>query len=798
MSVPADTRVEIQQSDYSWLDCTADVQSIANAAKMGLYSDPQTLPTKPDVGKLTIALNNVSGNYTPAANGIGTGRIDNGRGIRVKYSGKDNGKAMQATLSAMSTATTQTDVTPHNSNSTFPTVNPAVIDQPIAPTASGIVKSVIVNTANTGGVTASAVVSIYNDNAGARGALIVSATFTVGFGNDGLKTINLPYGAYFNAGDKVHVVFSSTSNSYRLWEVDPGYTYNAVGFSNPMQVSLVMYNAYAYADQTVVNSGTTGDTYVLAWQGRAQFDSQLNTDSVQLLPNAGSGATQGNTYTNKWASKSITLTTDANNTSIKLRLIPSNNIEYKNFTLKKNGGSNLLTNGDFANGTSSPWAVTNSGVTLTLTVGNDYNIVFNGKIGDIHPAAQLSNVTPITTIDVVDGVEQLKAQLATLPLQKSFTSDSLAKLALAQLPSGTLNRTVPGTIIDAGRSTFVEGGDTWVNNRTSILQIINQGVLSELTRFWVDRDGTVVVHNRDWIALRSSVTPKLTLADGESGYKLALLRSREKIRNDVVVTYHQRVTNPSIGVVGTMDQQNVYIPPLGSVSVTLTFKDSAGNIIGADNLQSLTPTTDYLINRVPTTDAAYPGQDLTNSPYFVITTEVTASQMVVTFTSITYASAYGYITFLQVRGQNVTQYNPATTEVTDATSIATYDTRPFTVDLPFQTDASLITNYANYILSNFKYPFIEAIWFECMNTSVINNVDVMSLEIGDTVSVSDSRNGLSSVIHMITNFEYEWLSGGNSEPTRIRVYLERMDQVTYWQLGVAGYGELGQKTVLYI
>ncbi len=831
---------EIQQSDGSWTDCVGDVQTITTSSKIGLHtpSTPNDMNTYPDESILNFSLRNTSGTYTPAVTGIGTGRIDNNRRVRLRYAGTKSNKALQTVLTGPGGVGGSVNTNAGLLGSIFGPATGWVAAQSIVSTNGGLLSQVTFGAFNAGTVTLAIPYSVYSDNAnkpGRIGTLLTTGVATSA-NTSGSRTCtsNISSGPYLTPGQTVWIVIttlqdnnsnffgvntsatSTYANGFMEKSLDGGVTWATDPSFADMQATITTASVVVFFSQVVTTAVATSDVWTLTWDARAQWDSQYNNDSVNIVTSSQTGAATGYTYTNKWVTYTLTFTATSNATTIAPQFAPQLNgsgtnntaIEYRNITLIKSGGSNVLTNGNFATGAISPWTATSAGgTTVTISVVDDMWIVFNGKIGDLDPDAQLSNISPLINFDAHDWVRILKMTQTTLPLQKNFTSDSISDLALAVLPSGTLDRTLPGAVTDAGRSTFLVGGDTYTSNKTSLLQIINQAVISELSRCWQDRDGTVEVHNRDYVPLRTNQTPKLTLADGVSGYQLEVRRAQTKLRNDIIITSHARVTAGSATTVGKMDQPFVYLPAArvnangsvtpSTVTITLTLKDSAGNLIGADSvITPLVGGTDYTLNAYEPGNPA--SVDITSNADFSTTNYIVeASQLTVTFQTI---GRDAHINMCSCRGQTVTTYNPATIEVTDATSITKYDVSPWNIDMPFQTDQALLTNYANYLLSQYKYPYLEAIYFECQNVTIVNGVDVMGLEIGDVISVSDSRTGLSSVKHMAVGFEYDWTAtnNGTSEPSRVRVYMERLDQQNYWQAGIAGFSEAGLTTVAYI
>ena len=199
----------------------------------------------------------------------------------------------------------------------------------------------------------------------------------------------------------------------------------------------------AYWSQVVTAAVAVGDVWTLAWDARALFDSMDNTDQVYLVTSAESQTPVTYPYTNKWVTYTLVFTATANGTTITPRFRPhfagtgknSAAVEYRNITLKKGAGANVLTYGDFASGSVSPWASTDSGSPAsrnTLTVIRDYRILFNGKISRIEPAPFQRAGGKTCRVIAVDFVDELQRKKITgLPLQKNQRGDQLVSTVLA-------------------------------------------------------------------------------------------------------------------------------------------------------------------------------------------------------------------------------------------------------------------------------------------------------------------------------------------------------------------------------
>jgi Concanavalin A-like lectin/glucanases superfamily len=199
-------------------------------------------------------------------------------------------------------------------------------------------------------------------------------------------------------------------------------------------------NAY----QTVTVSGVANDVFLFTLPARAQFDSCYNAVKATITSSGGDTNSIIFYFTNRYATYTIPLVLTASCTTVTVSLTPmtpgngqnTSAIEFRKLVLQKNGGANLLTNGDFASGSTSPWSVTTvTGATLALAVISDYEIRFNGRISNVSPAAHQLAGDLTTTVRANDFTAQTERTTVRLPLQKNKTSDQIGR-QLLQLYDG--------------------------------------------------------------------------------------------------------------------------------------------------------------------------------------------------------------------------------------------------------------------------------------------------------------------------------------------------------------------------
>jgi hypothetical protein len=263
------------------------------------------------------------------------------------------------------------------------------------------------------------------------------------------------YGGYTSDIGQAQFTLNNRAQTYNSTaNLDEGYRVrvkaSGASLGNCLQVQYggtQAFNTNGFK-QYVTQSVAVNDVFLLTWDARAQYDSQYNTDNV-IIEGTGQGHEVTYTYTNKWATYTLSFTAGLTDTFMGVRwdrLIPTgavNNtrmLEYRNISLTKNGGANQLINGNFANGFTGWTAIANAGTTVT-TVTNDYWIIFNGVIETISPAPFANAGTFQVQVTASDLMRWMK-QKVDLPLQKNQTADQLNTTLLSQINNGSYSKTV--------------------------------------------------------------------------------------------------------------------------------------------------------------------------------------------------------------------------------------------------------------------------------------------------------------------------------------------------------------------
>lgn len=363
---------------------------------------------------------------------------------------------------------------------------------------------------------------------------------------------------------------------------------------------------------------------------------------------------------------------------------------------------------------------------------------------------------------------------------------------------------------ETGRNSYELAGDQWGNDNA--MSAIQEAITSEIGLFWQARDGTLTAKNRDWLFTRPAQAPALTLAGegfltGDTNDLYNSIRvsaaPRSTLTTGVVATANEVVevkpdTEAQRGVGSSAgfganrlrnnatEERSPYV-----TNFRLAYVDpGTGKIVGAESLTlPLVAGTDYTAFDTQSGD----GFDYTllNKLRFGIT--ATASGVEIAAQTTTTGSLY--LRFLQVRGVGIVAYDPIELIREDATSISAYGRRAASYDLPLPAPVALAGSLAGYFLSRYKDPVYRVTTVDFDNQLSAGGVNLIALEIGDVISLTDTSVGLTAKKHLIIGVDYEFAPG---DVVRISFRVHRLDDVTYWILGDSTYGVLGSTTRLAI
>lgn len=455
--------------------------------------------------------------------------------------------------------------------------------------------------------------------------------------------------------------------------------------------------------------------------------------------------------------------------------------------------------------------------TSNQTTGNHWNVLATDGSGDVYADGVLLQLQadppaswgawPNQDMIMTATLRTRTLTLTAIARGAWANSVTLAKSSAVLTVSGaTLSGGVDGPAggIDyqTGKRIFSVAADTWSAEYTTAMRAIIDAVDSERGFFWAARDGTLVFKNTSYEFGLFDAAATLTInghhADMDAGMRL------DDVYNRIAVRYTPRALLDA----GTVAKaaSDIEIPPgKGSfrqartnpsddlrskaTTVHLRYVDPAtGQSMGAEDLiLPLEPGVDYVVKNPG-------GQDITSYNFVTASVAETASGVDVTLVSIRRRRLT--VTGLQVRGVGIVTYDPRTVALDDPDSQATYGRQMATIILPLEaTDAqNFAESLAGHSLAQWKDPAwrIETVMFGSDPNA--NGVNVLSLELGDIIDITESRTATGGQKTLIVGASYAMRSG----EIRTRFRVRRIDAITYWRLGDATYGVLGSTTRLAI
>jgi hypothetical protein len=330
--------------------------------------------------------------------------------------------------------------------------------------------------------------------------------------------------------------------------------------------------------------------------------------------------------------------------------------------------------------------------------------------------------------------------------------------------------------------------DRWSRDDTFGIAALREVCTSEFGRFFVQRDGTLTFLDRLWFFMPISPSISLDLHPFKMEVDLG------DIYNTVQVNVYPRVTD-SVTTVLAQATSTLKVPPRtvegpGVRTITLRFRDAFGNKVGGTDLViPLVANTDYTVNDRP----SGAGVDYTSSPVFSFgALDLRGSEIVIELRNQGLVPLY--MTKLQVRGKTVTAFDPQGFVETDEASKAQFGDRPFLVRLALSGDSVFGQSLAQYLLDLLKtaQTGIAEVTFDKL--PVVAGVNVFSLDLFTAIVGTDPQTGLTAVKAYVVGQHVKLTARGFVLVLRV----SRVDDRKFWNLGVAGYGELDENTRLAV
>lgn len=384
----------------------------------------------------------------------------------------------------------------------------------------------------------------------------------------------------------------------------------------------------------------------------------------------------------------------------------------------------------------------------------------NVPIASMRPAGVYTGKTEV----VVEGYgyKQFLDNLEpTLQIYSNVTTDVIIEDVLSQvtLPVSGNPTLDTWSNLETGKYTVKTYGDI---SNVSAWQVLQEMVTAEQGRLFFDRGGTVTFYNRHHIILQTSTAGTITgsqLMSYDYGYGRYLA-------NRIRATATPRQTGAT-ETLWTLDNA-ITIPPNSSINFDARLRKSTGQFAGG---VSLTATPSFSAGTATVTVVPQGGK--------ASVTVVNAS-----------TSQVAILDALTIDGVPTVQQNIIDVVVADNTSINSYGLSELQLALGSVVDYTDCASIAQYELTRRKN-LTGDIRSITLKTQVNNNY--WQYQIGDKIRIDLSALNGHVNDYIIIAERNLWNVGGIIETTYI---LEPSASNQFWLLGVSGYSELGQTTIL--
>lgn len=392
----------------------------------------------------------------------------------------------------------------------------------------------------------------------------------------------------------------------------------------------------------------------------------------------------------------------------------------------------------------------------------------------------------------------------------TLSSGSAAIVAGGATFSGGVDYPIGLLSLQTGKNVFDIAADKWDSDHTNAMRVIEDCVNSERGRFYVAGDGTITFENKEQNFKSVMVAPVITL--NQDYLSTTASQSVQDVYNRIEVQYTPRGFLVVGGIVakngtylqvpGTQIGNDRWNPTAGIPKATavlkLPFTDPTTQMpMGARNvITPLVPGTDY--SAWESIDASGNGTNFnySNSGRIAATAAINGANVELTFTNNATGSIF--LTGIQVRGDGITTYNPATAIAEDAASITKHQRRLLSLSIPLNSSQAFMEGLAAYLLSKFKDQVFRVKHIDTNNLDITKltpdgGANLFSVKQGDSMLITDNALGITAQKVRVIGRSFDL----NVDKTiQIGWDVFMLDTNSYWLLGDSTYGKLGASTRL--
>lgn len=428
-------------------------------------------------------------------------------------------------------------------------------------------------------------------------------------------------------------------------------------------------------------------------------------------------------------------------------------------------------------------------VRISADDGVTSRVMYVGYLHEIRPEYGTGR-NKTAQIKCVDAKYYMEKSKATPPLWENVTADEVvAWFALnVQAPAsftrgwvmGVGGRSEIGTTtyiadvanaysLETGLHTYPYIGDTWDEEAINAMAMVADVVNAERGRLFFDRTGKLTFWNRHHLLKKTTNDATITNAHGMD-YSFG-----ENVRNVVKANVYPRTISAGSNEVLYSSDNDISVAGQTTRKLRTSFRDpSLENAkISGRNVAKPSTAAGTLVHT---------GGSLN------ITMERHARSVTLEIENTDTTDAT--ITLLEVRGQKLTAYEREEVIAEDLSALA-FGREELTFDMKVMDDLVYAESLVNYELVKRKNALGEVRMIRVIERDGTTQGYALDLATGNRINLQDAQLGHNADHYVVG--ERHTLRDAFGEH-HAELFLERADTALYWQIGVVGYGEVGQAT----
>lgn len=436
----------------------------------------------------------------------------------------------------------------------------------------------------------------------------------------------------------------------------------------------------------------------------------------------------------------------------------------------------------------------NCRITFTDMVTTISYVVFVGRIDTIYPTAGVNGqrvvrVTAVGWLDEALAFEVGGSLGDTINLRESDIFTTI----LALMP-----RQPAATSIAPGVDVFPYSLDTSGDRPETAYSIFAKVLRSSWSLMYEKANGTLTTKTRSdrllsttvsWVIDESAIIASDSSPDAPA--------SRSDILNSVRVTTHPRTVDefPTFEVYHHPSAVLILAGATGMFIGGGAFKDpETDQDIGATAIQRISAS---IMTGVNVDYAAFDTAEGTGANRTAdITITLLATNSRPTFMVDNGSGTDCWLTLLRLVGKRIRDLGASTYQAKDTTSIAKYGQRGPEIDMDYQANQFVGEGIAKYVKGRDGNPIIRPRTVTVRGITPALVTKMLIAEISDRVTVRETMIGANNDF-FINHIERRLTNEGLLEQEMVLApAVDPFGVSSYWQLGVAGKGELGNVTYL--